>query len=64
MACTEAATKRSHQPLDWPGALLTTVGLGGIVFALIESVPVAGVIGSCSLIAFLLVEARERGARR
>src|SRR5437588_4795270 len=29
---------------DWPGGLLATLGLGGIVFALIERVPIAGII--------------------
>ncbi len=50
--------KESH--LDWPGALLATVGLGGIVFALLELVPIAGVIGAVSLIAFLFVEAHSK----
>src|SRR5205085_538596 len=31
--------------LDWPGALLATIGLGGVVFALIDSVPIAGIVG-------------------
>jgi len=44
--------------VDWPGALLTTIGLGGIVFALIESAPVAGAIGVAALIAFAFAEAR------
>ena len=44
--------------LDWPGALLTMIGLGGVVFALIESAPIAGAIGVVSLIAFVFVEAR------
>jgi EmrB/QacA subfamily drug resistance transporter len=55
----EPAAKPSRQPPDWAGALLTTLGLGGIVFALIESVPIAGVIGSCLLILFLFAEARS-----
>ena len=55
------------QKIDWWGALLTTVGLGGLVFGLIEA-PVAGwtdplvvaslVVGALSLIAFVVVEAR------
>jgi EmrB/QacA subfamily drug resistance transporter len=28
---------RARSPLDWPGALLATLGLGGLVFGLIES---------------------------
>jgi EmrB/QacA subfamily drug resistance transporter len=48
--------------LDWPGALLVTVGLGGVVFALIEPrhAVIAGAVGVVSLIAFLLVEERSR----
>ncbi len=45
--------------VDWPGALLTAIGLGSIVYAFIESAPAAGVIGVIALIAFLLVEARS-----
>ncbi|MFQ5974614.1 MAG: MFS transporter, partial [Alphaproteobacteria bacterium] len=60
---TEAAA------LDWPGALLATVGLGAIVFGLIEA-GIAGfeqasalgplAVGAVVMIAFLLVEARVR----
>jgi EmrB/QacA subfamily drug resistance transporter len=52
--------------LDWPGALLATLGLGGIVFALIESarggrsILISGMLGACGLVAFVLVEARLR----
>jgi len=35
---------------DWPGGLLAALGFGGIVFALIESMPAAGVIGVMALI--------------
>jgi EmrB/QacA subfamily drug resistance transporter len=45
--------------LDWFGAVLTVAGLGALVFALIESVPLAGVIGVALLAAFLWVEARS-----
>jgi EmrB/QacA subfamily drug resistance transporter len=45
--------------LDWPGTLLTSVGLGGVVYAFIESAPIAGVIGGVALVAFLFVEARS-----
>jgi EmrB/QacA subfamily drug resistance transporter len=45
--------------LDWPGALLTTVGLGAIVYAFIQSAPAAGVIGAVLLVVFLFVEARS-----
>ena len=51
-----------HESLDWRGALLVTVGLGGVVFALIEPphALIAGSVGVVSLIAFLLVEQRSR----
>jgi len=45
--------------LDWAGALLATVSLGGIVFAFIESVPLAGAGGVLALLAFLYVEAHS-----
>jgi EmrB/QacA subfamily drug resistance transporter len=44
--------------LDGLGAALAAVGLGGIVWALIESAPLAGAIGVASLAAFLVVETR------
>src|SRR5690349_13991951 len=56
----ECGAKNESQGLDWPGALLTTIGLGGIVYAFIESAPIYGVIGGVSLIVFLFVEARSR----
>ena len=45
--------------LDWPGAALATAGLGALVLALIESVPLAGIVGIILLIAFLFVESRS-----
>ncbi len=53
--------------LDWPGALLATIGLGGVTFGLIESSRLgwgnpevwgALAIGAVCLAAFLAVEAR------
>jgi EmrB/QacA subfamily drug resistance transporter len=61
----ESAGNEGRQ-LDWPGALLATIGLGGIVFALIESarggpaIPIAGAIGGVAMIAFFAVEARSQ----
>lgn len=55
----ETITEDTSRQLDWPGALLTIVALGGIVFAFIESAPIAGVIGIISLMAFLFVEAHS-----
>jgi EmrB/QacA subfamily drug resistance transporter len=57
-----------HASLDWWGALLATLGLGGIVFGLIESnnlglsnvlVLISLGVGVAALIAFVLVEARS-----
>jgi MFS family permease len=44
---------------DWLGGLLATVGLGGIVFALIQSVLIAGMLGAVALIGFLYWEAHS-----
>jgi EmrB/QacA subfamily drug resistance transporter len=55
----ESRAEHISRRLDWPGALLTTIGLGGIVFGLIESAPAAGAVGVVSLIAFVWVEARS-----
>jgi EmrB/QacA subfamily drug resistance transporter len=54
-------TRAAHAAarLDWPGVVLTTAGLGTVVFGLIESVPVAGVAGIALLIGFLFVEFRS-----
>ena len=45
--------------IDWPGALLATVGLGGIVFALIQSACIPGLVGAFALIGFLYCESRS-----
>ena len=54
-------SRAAHGPsrLDWPGVLLTTAGLGALVYALIESVPSAGVAGIALLVGFLILEARS-----
>jgi MFS family permease len=41
--------EQKHESLDWPGALLVTVGLGGVVFALIEpsQAVITGAVGVC-----------------
>ena len=44
---------------DWPGGLLAVLGFGGVVLALIESMPVAGAAGAIALIALLYWEARS-----
>ena len=57
----------ARRGLDWWGAILATLGLGGIVYGLTEAnnvgfgsplVLIALAIGVCALIAFLIVEAR------
>jgi len=55
----KSSPKEGGHGLDWPGVILTLVGLGGIVYAFLQSAPVAGVIGTIALIAFLFVEARS-----
>jgi len=62
---TEEAGKR----FDWLGPILATLGLGGVVFGLVESdargfsdpvVSASLVIGVVSFIAFLIAEAKEK----
>src|SRR5215510_277982 len=55
-------TRKDSSPprLDWLGTLLTTAGLGAVVFALIESMPMVGGIGALLLVAFVAVEARAQ----
>src|SRR5262249_3129238 len=55
----ECGFRHTEQKLDWAGALLTVIGLGGVVYALIESRPWAGLVGAAALITFLFVEARS-----
>src|SRR5262249_27352033 len=54
----EAYKDGSPPVLDWLGTLLTTAGLGAVVFGLIESAPRVGAVGGVLLVAFVLVEAR------
>lgn len=60
----ESRNDEARNKLDWGGALLATVGLGGVTFALIEAkqggfvVIVAAVIGLAALAGFMYVEAR------
>jgi EmrB/QacA subfamily drug resistance transporter len=53
----ESRAVDSSAPADWPGALLATLALGGIVFALIQSVMIAGIMGALALIGFMYWEA-------
>src|SRR5206468_2295277 len=65
----ESRAPKPAGPLDWAGAVLVTFGLGGIVYALVESsrlgwrdprmwVSLAG--GGACMVAFVTVEARSR----
>ncbi len=55
----ECGAASNRVKLDWPGALLTTAGLGGIVYGFIQSVPLAGAAGAVMLIFFCILEARS-----
>ena len=55
----ESHTTRTAAPLDWWGVALGTAGLGSVVFALIESVELAGIVGTLLLIGFFILEASE-----
>ena len=56
----EACKDGSPPVLDWLGTLLTTAGLGAVVFGLVESAPPVAGVGALLLVAFVLVEARAR----
>jgi EmrB/QacA subfamily drug resistance transporter len=55
----ESTGSNRGQRFDWPGGLLATLGFGGAVFALIESIPAAGAIGAIALIALFYWEAHS-----
>jgi len=52
------AGTQSHR-FDWPGGVLAVLGFGGIVFALIDSMPLAGAAGIIALIALFYWEAHS-----
>jgi EmrB/QacA subfamily drug resistance transporter len=65
----ESRNEQAGARLDWPGAVLATLGLGGIVFGLIESsnlglsspiVYGSIVAGAVVLAAFIITEARKQ----
>src|SRR5678815_6144702 len=65
----ESREKKQHGSLDWPGAALATIGLGGVIYGLIESprlgfsntfVLLTLVVGLISLALFVLNEARTK----
>ncbi|HEV2200491.1 MAG TPA: MFS transporter [Bryobacteraceae bacterium] len=55
----ESTAGAQGQRFDWPGGLLAALGFGGIVFALIESAPVAAAVGATALVLLLYREARS-----
>jgi EmrB/QacA subfamily drug resistance transporter len=67
-ACSvpESRNERASSQLDWKGAVLATMGLGAITFALIEApkgagrAVIAGVFGTLALAAFLWIEAHSK----
>ena len=65
----ESRDEETAGRLDWAGALLATIGLGGVVYGLIESgtrgfsdrvVMASFIVGAVALAGFVLVEARGR----
>ncbi len=56
----ESSDPEAARHLDVPGAVLAVVGLAGVTFGLIESVPLAGALGLVALVAFAIVEMRSR----
>jgi EmrB/QacA subfamily drug resistance transporter len=50
--------ERQDGAIDWAGTLLVTLGLGGVAYAFIERVWMAGVVGLVALVAFVFVERR------
>ena len=48
-----------RHPVDWKGASLTMIGLGGVVFGFLQSSLAAGLVGCVALTVFVLVEWKE-----
>jgi EmrB/QacA subfamily drug resistance transporter len=55
----ESKAGNPKAPPDWLGGLLATLGLAGIVFALIQSVPFAGVVGAIALLGLFYWESHS-----
>src|SRR5579871_2199618 len=53
----ECGGRKEQVRLDVPGALLTTIGLGAIVYGFIESSGTVGAVGLAAMAAFVVVEA-------
>jgi EmrB/QacA subfamily drug resistance transporter len=56
----ESRATRAGDRLDWPGVVLTTAGLGALVFGIIESVLLATAAGIVLLVGFVIVELRSQ----
>jgi EmrB/QacA subfamily drug resistance transporter len=56
----ESGLERERVNIDWLGSLFAGFGLGGIVYASIESAPWMGVAGALLLAAFIWTESRSR----
>lgn len=55
----ESRAGTSNRKLDWAGGLLAALGFGGIVFALIQSLPIAGILGAVALVMLFYWEAHS-----
>jgi EmrB/QacA subfamily drug resistance transporter len=55
----ESRARQQNQHFDWLGGLMATLGLGGIVFGLIESRPISVIAGVITVIGLLYVEAHS-----
>jgi len=55
----ESRTGSQDRQFDWFGGLLAALGLGGVVYALIESTPVAGALGAIALAALMYWESQS-----
>jgi len=55
----ESRAEAKGQPFDWRGGLLAMLGFGGIVLALIDSMPVAGAVGAIAVLVLLYWETRS-----
>jgi len=55
----ESSAADQRRRFDWAGGLLAVLGLGGIVFALIDSRPAVGLAGAIFLIGLLYWETRS-----
>jgi MFS family permease len=58
----ESRAGNGSRKLDWAGGLLAALGFGGIVYALIQSRPIAGALGVLALILLFYWEAHSPSA--